>query len=115
MRSAVNHRRLNVMTSISPSILRRVILHFFLIALALGSLIPFFWLICASFKNSADFFSHPFLPWRHPERWTLGNYTFLFEHYAFARWMLNSLFISCLQTSIVVTLCSLGGFCAGQV
>ena len=79
-------------------------------ALALLSLTPFFWLICATFKTQDDFFTYAFLPWSHPERWTLSNYGFLFRQYPFVTWLLNSLFLSSANTALVVTLSSLGGF-----
>lgn len=88
----------------------RIAFNLTLVALALISLTPFFWLFCATFKNSDDFFQYTFLPWAHPDRWTLTNYRFLFARYPFAAWLLNSLFLACAQTVIVVTLSSLGGF-----
>jgi ABC-type glycerol-3-phosphate transport system permease component len=106
----------------SPSLFRRTgrragarplattILHLALALLAFVSLIPFFWLVCATFKLHADFYTYAFLPWSHPERWTLDNYAFLFRQYPFARWLLNSLFLASAHTVVVVTLSSLGGF-----
>ncbi len=85
-------------------------LHGVIIVLAVVSLTPFFWLICATFKHQQDFFSYAFLPWAHPGRWTLSNYAWLFECWPFAAWMFNSLFLSCAHTCLVVTLSSLGGF-----
>ena len=40
--------------------LRSALFHLFLFALALISLTPFFWLLCATFKNSDDFFTYTF-------------------------------------------------------
>src|SRR5438105_4519546 len=88
----------------------RALAHLLLYALALLSLTPFFWLLCATFKNSEDFFSYTFLPWTQPHRWTLGNFRFLLARYPFAAWLVNSLLLSCAQTAIVVTLSTLGGF-----
>jgi ABC-type glycerol-3-phosphate transport system permease component len=78
--------------------------------LALLSLTPFIWLICATFKDSGDFFTYAFLPWDHLHTLTTGNYGFLFRRYPFAHWLFNSLFLSSASTAIVVTLSSLGGF-----
>ena len=89
--------------------MRRLLLHILLFTLACLSLTPFVWLVCATFKGKEDFFAFNFLPWSHPERWTFGNYRFLFDRYPFAAWVVNSLFVSCAQTVIVVTLSSLGG------
>jgi ABC-type glycerol-3-phosphate transport system permease component len=87
-----------------------IVLHVIVGVLALISLTPFFWLICATFKTSEDFFTYAFLPWGHPERWTVGNYSFLMREHPFAIWMFNSLFLSSTHTAIVVALSSLGGF-----
>jgi ABC-type glycerol-3-phosphate transport system permease component len=85
-------------------------LHLLLLALALISLTPFAWLVCASFKRQSDFFTWTFLPWSHLRSLTLGNYRSLFRDQPFARWTLNSLFLASLQTACTVTLSSLGGF-----
>ncbi len=87
-----------------------IVLHAVVICLAIISLTPFFWLICATFKRHEDFFTHAFLPWSEPGRWTLSNYRLLFEQWPFAAWMFNSLFLSCAHTVVVVMLSSLGGF-----
>ena len=86
------------------------LLHLTLIALAVACLLPFFWLVCATFKQHKDFFNYQFLPWSNPERWTLQNYIFLFRHWPFARWLCNSIMLSSAHTVLIVTLSSLGGF-----
>lgn len=85
------------------------LLHAALVLLALASLSPFIWLVCATLKRREDFFTYTFLP-ANPHRWTVGNYAALFRDYPFARWLTNSLFLACTQTAFVVTLSSLGGF-----
>jgi len=87
-----------------------IIVHLLLGIMALFSLVPFFWLICAAFKQQNDFFTYAFLPWLHPGRWTDENFKLLFRNYPFGQWLLNSLFLTSLHTAIVVTLSSLGGF-----
>jgi ABC-type glycerol-3-phosphate transport system permease component len=79
-------------------------------ALAILSLVPFLWLICATFKNNDDFFKYAFLPWDHLDHMTLANYNWLLVKEPFITWLFNSLFLSCLHTTLVVTLSSLGGF-----
>jgi arabinooligosaccharide transport system permease protein len=86
------------------------LLHVVIAVLAIVSLLPFFWLICATFKNNDDFLTYSFLPWTHPQRWTISNYPYLFDHNPFLVWVFNSLFLCCLHTCLVVTLSSLGGF-----
>lgn len=85
------------------------ILHLLLVIIAGISLIPFVWLICASVKSGQDLFNYTFLP-GDLHRLTLENYTLLFSREYFGRWRVNSIFLSSLQTTIVVALASLGGF-----
>jgi ABC-type glycerol-3-phosphate transport system permease component len=87
-----------------------VLLHVVIAVLAFVSLLPFLWLICATLKNNDDFFTYSFLPWSHPQRWTLDNYRWLLKKEPFLVWLLNSLFLCCTHTCLVVTLSSLGGF-----
>jgi len=91
-----------------------VTLNLLLLALAICALTPFFWMICAGFKNSADVFNYPFLPWGHLDRLTLDNFRFLLTRQPFARWMINSIFVASCYTACVVTLSSLGGFALGK-
>ena len=96
-----------------------VLLHVILIACAVATLAPFAWLVCATFKTKADFFTYTFLPWDHlsyrvhdgvETGVTLDNYRRLFAQEPFAVWMLNSLFLASTYTAVVVTLSGLGGF-----
>jgi ABC-type glycerol-3-phosphate transport system permease component len=87
-----------------------VLLHVVVTALALISVTPFLWLICATLKTQADFFVYPFLPWTDLGRLTLENFPRLFRDQPFLTWMFNSLFLASTQTALVVTLSSLGGF-----
>ena len=90
--------------------MKSLLLHLLLILLAALSLTPIAWLVCAAFKDQADFFAWSFLPWAHLGRLTLANFRMLFAEQPFARWTVNSLFLASLQTVCVVTLSSLGGF-----
>jgi len=87
-----------------------IILHVVIGVLALLSVMPFIWLICATLKNRDDFFTYSFLPWDHLNTVTLENYKLLFQRQPFATWMFNSLFLCATHTALVVTLSSLGGF-----
>lgn len=87
-----------------------ILLHLVIGVLALLSVMPFVWLICATLKNRNDFFTYSFLPWDHLNTVTLENYKFLFQRQPFATWMFNSLFLCATHTALVVTLSSLGGF-----
>ncbi|HWE01592.1 MAG TPA: carbohydrate ABC transporter permease [Tepidisphaeraceae bacterium] len=85
-------------------------MHVVLAASALVYLTPFFWLLCAAFKLPQDVFQYSFLPWKHLDRLTLHNFAVLFSSESFGRWLFNSLFISSIQTVLVVTFSSLCGF-----
>src|SRR4051794_21862637 len=85
-------------------------IHFALGAIALLSLLPFAWLVCASIKQQQDMFSSTFLPWRRLGSLTLENFSRLFTVIPFGRWLVNSLFLASTQTVLIVTLSSLGGF-----
>jgi ABC-type glycerol-3-phosphate transport system permease component len=89
--------------------MRRFTLHLFLIALALVAIFPFIWVICGSVKPSQDLVSGIFLPWQHLDRLTLAHFRSLREQ-PFARWLLNSIFLSSTHCVLTVTLSSLGGF-----
>ncbi len=87
-----------------------LVLHLILIGTATVSLLPFLWLACASLKRSSDLFAYDFLPWGHLNRLSFENFVVLFRREAFARWLVNSLFVASLQTVLVLLLSSLGGF-----
>jgi ABC-type glycerol-3-phosphate transport system permease component len=87
-----------------------LLIHGLLAALAAAALLPFAWMICASFKSGEDLFAYTFLPWDGLDRLTLDNYRKLFTRQPFRQWMFNSLFLSSAYTATVVTLSSLGGF-----
>ena len=87
-----------------------------LLAFAAVMLIPFAYLVCASVKSNADFFSAPFLPagngplgvaW---ERLTSTHYQRLFQQLGFGRHIVNSFFLASV-TSVLATLSSaMGGY-----
>lgn len=89
---------------------RSIILHVVLIALALASMTPLLWLICAAFKRPEDLHASLFLPPGGVTRLTLANFRALLARQPFGAWLINSLFLASLQTALVVTLSSLGGF-----
>src|SRR5262245_23865464 len=90
----------------SPSI-RSTLLHMMLFGLALLSVVPFFWLVCAAFKQPKDIFSSAFLPWQDLGSLSFRNFGTLFSSVPFSKWLFNSLFLASTQTVIVVTLSSL--------
>jgi ABC-type glycerol-3-phosphate transport system permease component len=88
---------------------RELCVHVPLLLAAGISLVPFIWLICASIKTGQDLFAFTFLP-PSLKRLTFTNYTLLFQKQYFDRWLVNSIFLASLQTTLVVALASLGGF-----
>lgn len=87
-----------------------VLVHVLLVLAAAVSLVPFFWLLSASLKKGQDLFTYTFLPWQNLGNLVLDNYSQLFTRQYFDRWIVNSLFLASLQTTVVVALASLGGF-----
>jgi len=94
----------------TPRATRGILITSLLMLAAIIGLIPFFWLICASFKTSEDLFTSIFLPWMNLNRLTFENFRTLFASEGFAGWLVNSLFLASTHTTIVVALSSLGGF-----
>lgn len=81
------------------------------------TLIPFFWLLCASVKSNEDFFLFNFLPysadtwWRIAwDRLTLENFRRLLGEIGFHRYAVNSVFVASAQTCLVILFSSMGGF-----
>ena len=82
-------------------------------------LMPFFWLLCAAFKDPDVLMEHTFLP---PLPWTgdalnLKNFQALLEGEQtaqgtvyFQRYLLNSVFLACAGTTLQTVLASLSGF-----
>ncbi|AHK47262.1 MULTISPECIES: carbohydrate ABC transporter permease [unclassified Ensifer] len=66
--------------------------------------VPFFWVLLASFDGNAQLF----LQW--PKEWTVSNYTKVFVQEDGARWLFNSLFIVGSATILVMVLAGLGGY-----
>lgn len=89
---------------------RTVFLHVLLVALAGVTLVPFAWVVCASFKAPGDLYSSTFLPWGRLDGLTTANYRAVFARESFGAWVVNSVFLAATYTVVVVILSSLGGF-----
>ncbi len=96
--------------------LRLVITYVALAACSIIILIPFAYLVCASLKTSAAFFSSPFLPpgdgwfgiaW---DQLTLSHFTRLHSELHFERQLLNSLFFSATLSVLATLACAMGGY-----
>jgi len=89
-------------------IIRSILNHFFLLAVAALMLAPLAWLVVAAFKRQEDFYQYDFL--LPPDRWSLDNFRSIFNQIPYARFMLNSFFVTCATVMIQLFLSALGGF-----
>ncbi|MFA7019077.1 MAG: carbohydrate ABC transporter permease [Sphaerochaetaceae bacterium] len=72
-----------------------------LLVLLLGSLLmifPFVWVVLSSFKTVADVYAYP--PKWLPSSWKFSNYATVFEMIPFARYYVNSIYTSVMQTAL---------------
>lgn len=86
----------------------RILGYVILIAATMFTLLPIFWLISSSFKQSGEIFAYP--PSIIPKDLTAENYKRLFAEVTFNRYFINSLFVSTFSTLLSLFFCSLGGF-----
>ncbi|MFH1614331.1 MAG: carbohydrate ABC transporter permease [Planctomycetota bacterium] len=84
----------------------RAVLYIILLFVAVLTLVPLFWLICASLKNDGDMFHYMFLS-PHP---TFQNFVKLFTKVPFFWYLTNSLFLAAATVIIQLFFSSLGGF-----
>src|SRR5215210_7973703 len=84
------------------------LLHLVAILAALVTIVPFIWMIFASFKDNAQIFSFP--PQLLPATWQFTAYTRLFTQRPFGAWYVNSLLIAATVTVAVLFFSSLAGF-----
>ncbi len=88
--------------------MRKLILHFVLIIIAVITLIPFLWMISASFM--LDGHASVFPPRFIPDQFTIVQYERLFERLSIARNFINSFVLSVLVTLISLTFNSMAGY-----
>jgi multiple sugar transport system permease protein len=79
-----------------------------LVLAALISLVPFFYVISTSLKDTYSLFKYP--PEWIPTQPTLDNFRSLLEENPFGRWMLNSLIVASVVTAIKVIIDSMAGY-----
>ncbi len=75
---------------------------------ALLMVVPFYWMVMTSFTPPAAAFTYP--PRWYPLTVTLANYARMVEVMPFARFYLNSTFITCSVVVGQLVICSLAGF-----
>lgn len=88
--------------------MKKFFLHIFLIFIAVITLIPFVWMISASFM--LDGHASVFPPRFFPDQFTFIQYERLFERLSIARNFLNSLVLSILVTFVSLTFNSMAGY-----
>ena len=80
--------------------------HVVLALLAATMLLPFLWMVLASFKPLAEVEElHPF-----PTSWRPGNYPRVFEEIPFARYYFNSIFVAAWVTFLQLLTCSMAAY-----
>ncbi|MBV8351344.1 MAG: carbohydrate ABC transporter permease [Verrucomicrobia bacterium] len=88
---------------------RDVVAYATLSLISIFCLLPFVWLILASFDKNASLF----LRW--PSPWTLNNYIGIFVREGGARWFFNSFVVVGTATIIVLLLAGLGGYALSRM
>lgn len=88
--------------------MKKIILHLILILIGVITIIPFVWMLSASFMY--DGHASVFPPRFIPDEFTFVQYERLFERMSIARNFINSLVLSILVTLISLTLNSMAGF-----
>ena len=102
--------------SVRPSrnIFRRlgpILLFCFTAVLAILTISPLVWMICASLKPGDETFSPNMLP----QHWTLENFQYVFTASPFWRYMLNSFFIAGTITVVALWFHSMAGFALARL
>jgi ABC-type glycerol-3-phosphate transport system permease component len=72
------------------------------------TIMPFFYMVSASFKPGSELFSIPVRVL--PDDLYLGNYELLFGETSFLRWFANSVFVALARTLIAITLSLMAGY-----
>ena len=86
--------------------MRKAFQHFLLISIAATTLLPFLWMVLASFKPLAEVEQlNPF-----PSVWHFENYAKVFEQVPFARYYFNSVFVAAWVTFLTCLTSAMAGF-----
>lgn len=86
----------------------RFTLYVYLTLGALFVMIPYFWMVSASFKNEGEIFETGINLL--PRDWTLYNYRTVFDEYQITRWLLNSFLIGFILLASNLTLTVAAGY-----
>lgn len=94
-------------------VVRRVVFYIIVSVLAVFALLPFFWMLSTSLKETKALTTIP-IQWL-PEKPSFKSYLDLFKVFPFARSIVNSLFISMVGTVISVLSASMAAFVFGKI
>lgn len=82
--------------------------HLALIAISLILVVPFFYVLAASLKDSSSLFSYPPVWVQIPLYW--GNYWDLLTQTGFPRWFLNTMIVACAVTLLSLIIDAMAGY-----
>lgn len=97
-----------VMGRTGPIRTRRVLTYGLLVVLAVGALMPIYWMITTSFKGQASYMAQP--PEMFPADPTLSNFAQLFANPNMLRWIGNSLFVALAVTGLNLVFATVAGY-----
>jgi multiple sugar transport system permease protein len=89
-------------------ILRSILTHAVLYALALATVAPFLWMVLTSFKDLGDILAYPPRWW--PEHFQIENYVGAFQAAPFGRYYFNSILVALAVTGGQIVTCSLAAY-----
>jgi len=82
--------------------------HSILYAVLVAMCLPFYWMICTSFKTQHETLSFP--PTWFPHVFTFQNYVILFQQINFIRPLWNSFFIGVVSSLLSIIVCSMAAY-----
>ncbi|MCR5166651.1 MAG: carbohydrate ABC transporter permease [Oscillospiraceae bacterium] len=84
-----------------------------LILISLLLLFPFYWMVITSLKSSTQIFVFP--PELFPRHITFENFTELFNHMKFFRYLWNSLLVSCVNSFFIVLISGITAYAFAKI
>jgi multiple sugar transport system permease protein len=90
-----------------------IVLHLFVVLLAIAFLFPFFWMVSNAVRSNGEVLATP--PRLLPTDWQWHNFIDALSLLPFGRFFLNSLFVSAAITFITLVVSSLAGFAFARI
>lgn len=94
-------------------VLKKAALYVFVVFFVGGMLLPFLWLILASFKNQKELFTTPVQVL--PENWNLQNYETVFDIQPFGQYIKNSVVVALAVTLLVIVIACMASYSLARV